>query len=104
MEQITRLIGRDELINQLVKELRKGKHVLLTGPLGIGKSAVLNAALQQLTRQRKSSQQEELASPEARSFPHHCALTVVHLHDHQTKGQFVELARQFLEAGMDCQT
>lgn len=25
---------------------------------------------------------------------------MVHLHDHQTKGQFVELARQFLEAGI----
>ncbi len=94
------LVGREALVSQIVRELRKGKHVLLTGPVGIGKSAVLNAALQQLTGRRQSSPQGKPASPEARSSPRHGGLTVVHLHDHQAKGQFVELARQLLMMGI----
>jgi putative transcriptional regulator len=39
------LVGRDELIAEVVREIKKGKHVVLTGAVGIGKSAVLQAAL-----------------------------------------------------------
>ena len=46
MDDIVGLIGRDELVSDLVAEIRKGKHVILTGPVGIGKSAVLKAALE----------------------------------------------------------
>ena len=56
-------------------EIKKSKHVILTGPVGIGKSAVLRAALE------KVSGQVEL---------------LIKLHDHQAKGQFVEMARQML--------
>jgi hypothetical protein len=58
-----------------VAEIKKSKHVILTGPVGIGKSAVLRAALE------KVSGQVEL---------------LIKLHDHQAKGQFVEMARQML--------
>jgi len=37
------LIGRDELLADLRREVTKGRHVLLTGPAGIGKSALLRA-------------------------------------------------------------
>ena len=75
MDEIVGLIGRDEVVADLVAEIRKGKHVILTGPVGIGKSAVLKAALDRLGAQ---------------------APLLIRLHDHQAKGQFVEMARQML--------
>ena len=75
MDNIVGLIGREELVSDLVAEIKKSKHVILTGPVGIGKSAVLRAALE------KVSGQVEL---------------LIKLHDHQAKGQFVEMARQML--------
>jgi energy-coupling factor transporter ATP-binding protein EcfA2 len=79
MDEIVGLIGRDDLVAGLVAEIRKGKHVILTGPVGIGKSSVLKAALE------KVSGQVEL---------------LIKLHDHQAKGQFVEMARQMLALGL----
>lgn len=75
MDDIVGLIGRDEVVADLAAEIRKGKHVILTGPVGIGKSAVLKAALDRLG--------DRLA-------------LVIRLHDHQAKGQFVDMARQML--------
>jgi len=79
MDDIVGLIGRDELVADLVAEIRKGKHVILSGPVGIGKSAVLKAALAQV--QGKID-------------------LLIRLHDHQAKGQFVEIARQMLALGL----
>ena len=79
MDSIVGLIGRDDVVADLVTEIRKGKHVILTGPVGIGKSAVLREALVQV-----SSKIGE----------------VIKLHDHQAKGQFVEMARQMLSLGL----
>ncbi|BBM60825.1 ATPase (plasmid) [Nitrosococcus oceani] len=87
-------MGREALVSSIVKELRKGKHVLLSGPVGVGKSAVLEAALGKLQGR------EATPSPERQSSRPCRALTVVHLHDHQAKGQFVEMARQLLAAGI----
>jgi hypothetical protein len=53
--------------------------VILAGPVGIGKSAVLKAALE------KAGDRIEL---------------LIKLHDHQAKGQFVEMARQMLAVGL----
>ena len=78
MDRITGIIGRDALIEETRREIRKGKHVLLSGPVGIGKSAVLAAAL--------------AAVPAGR--------ILIRLFDHQAKGQFVEMARQMLAAGL----
>jgi len=79
MDDIVGLVGRDDLVDDLVAEIRKGKHVILTGPVGIGKSAVLRAALD------KAADKIEL---------------LIKLHDHQAKGQFVEIARQMLALGL----
>jgi energy-coupling factor transporter ATP-binding protein EcfA2 len=80
MKHVTGLIGRDELIERVAREARKGRHLLLVGPVGIGKSAVLEAAIDRLLVRQ--------------------ARVVLHLHDHQAKGQFLELARGLLEAGL----
>lgn len=75
MDNIVGLIGRDELVSDLVAEIKKGKHVILIGPVGIGKSAVLRAALDKLSGNLN---------------------WLIKLYDHQAKGQFVEMARQML--------
>ena len=80
MKAVTGLIGRDALIETVAREARKGHHLLLTGPVGIGKSAVLDAALDRLLLRQQR--------------------TVLHLSEHQAKGQFLELARGLLESGL----
>lgn len=52
MKRITGLIGRDELVIDIVREIRKEKHVLLTGRTGIGKSRVLEAAIKRIERRQ----------------------------------------------------
>jgi len=79
MDRIVGLIGRDEVVEELIAEIRKGKNVILTGGIGIGKSVVLKTALEQL----------------GDKVP-----LVIKLHDHQAKGQFVEMARQMLMLGL----
>ncbi len=76
MDRVIGLIGRDEVVADLVAEIRKGKHVILTGSVGMGKSAVLRVALEQVSDR---------------------VGLIIRLHDHQAKGQFVEMARQMLE-------
>jgi energy-coupling factor transporter ATP-binding protein EcfA2 len=80
MKPLTGLIGREDLVEKIAREARKGRHLLLVGPVGIGKSAVLEAALDRLLVRQ--------------------ARVVLHVHDHQAKGQFLELARGLLEAGL----
>jgi hypothetical protein len=75
MDDIVGLQGRDELLTTFIGEVNKGKNVLLTGSVGIGKSAVMRAGLKAL----------------AAKLP-----LLITLHDHQAKGQFVEMARQML--------
>ncbi len=79
MNRIVGLFGRDDVVAELIAEMRKGKHIIITGPIGIGKSALLWEAL-------------ELVSETIGQ--------VVKLHDHQAKGQFVEMARQMLNLGL----
>jgi len=79
MDRIVGLIGRDEVVEELMAEIRKGKNVILTGGIGMGKSVVLKTALEQL----------------GDKVP-----LVIKLHDHQAKGQFVEMARQMLMLGL----
>lgn len=45
MDAPTGILGRAALIEDARIELKKGKHLLLAGPVGIGKSAVLTQAL-----------------------------------------------------------
>ncbi len=79
MDNLIGLVGRAALVGDLVAEIKKGKHVILTGPVGIGKSAVLKAALDSV------GDQVEL---------------LIRLYDHQAKGQFIEMARQMLALGL----
>lgn len=79
MDNIVGLLGREEVVDNLVAEIKKGKHVILTGPVGIGKSAVLWAALERVGKQID---------------------WLIMLRDHQAKGQFVDMARQMLALGL----
>jgi energy-coupling factor transporter ATP-binding protein EcfA2 len=80
MKHVTGLIGRDDLIERVTREARKGRHLLLTGRPGIGKSTVLEAVIDRLIVRRD--------------------LTLIHVNEHQAKGQFLELARGLLESGL----
>ena len=80
MKNITGLIGRDDLIERVAREARKGRHLLLTGRPGAGKSAVLEAVIDRLIARRD--------------------LIVLQVDEHQAKGQFLEIARGLLESGL----
>ena len=80
MRHVTGLIGRDELIEKITREARKGRHLLLTGPAGVGKSTLLEAVIDRLIVRRD--------------------LIVLHVNEHQAKGQFLEIARGLLESGL----
>ncbi len=80
MKHITGLIGRDELVERVAREARKGRHLLLTGRPGVGKSTILEAVLDRLIVRRD--------------------LIVLHVNEHQAKGQFLEIARGLLESGL----
>ena len=80
MKDITGLIGRDDLIEKVAREARKGRHILLTGPVGVGKSVVLDAVIDRLIVRRD--------------------LVVLHVNEYQAKGQFLEIARGLLESGL----
>ena len=80
MKLIIGLIGRDDLVEQIAREARKGRHLLLTGPVGIGKSAVLEAVIDRLLLRQQR--------------------TVIQVNEHQAKGQFLGIARGLLESGL----
>jgi energy-coupling factor transporter ATP-binding protein EcfA2 len=107
MKKITGLMGRDELVGQVVTEIKKGKHVVLTGPVGIGKSAVLEAALKVIEplesewRQFDSIDQAGEGGPRALTDTRASSrLVLVYVSDHQGKGQFVQMARRLMETGI----
>lgn len=77
MADITGLVGREELLARVMREIGKGKHVLLTGGVGLGKSVLLASALDRMHGQ-----------------------AVIRLKDHQAKAQFVEMAKQLLAMDM----
>lgn len=80
MRHITGMIGREELIEKITREARKGRHLLLTGPAGVGKSTILEAVIDRLIVRQD--------------------LTLIHVNEHQAKGQFLEIARGLLESGL----
>jgi energy-coupling factor transporter ATP-binding protein EcfA2 len=116
VKELTGLIGRDALVQQIAQEVRKGRHVLLTGAAGVGKSAVLEAVIERIERRRSEHPHTaaELEEPgkrqdtapaaptpppvtERRANRRH---TVIYVTDHQTKAQFVAIARRLLETGL----
>ena len=113
MRDITGLIGRENTVEKAAQEVRKGRHVLLTGPVGVGKSEVLNAVLERLERRRGERapvdvetddpprEREERAERERDGHARRKrAQTVIHVADHQPKAQFVAIARRLLAAGL----
>jgi energy-coupling factor transporter ATP-binding protein EcfA2 len=107
MQQITGLMGRDDLVAQIVREIQKGKHLVLSGSVGVGKSAVLEAALKLIEPRPSEWYQFEPLEAErpAGTAPAPAAMdpkarVLVFLSDHQAKGQFVQLARRLIETGL----
>ena len=105
------LIGRDPLIAEVVREIKKGKHVVLTGPIGIGKSAVLMAALKHIEPRRSEWRQFDPVAYDANGAdaeateasgppPGQRDRILVYLSEHQAKGQFVQMARRLIETGI----
>jgi energy-coupling factor transporter ATP-binding protein EcfA2 len=113
VKAITGLIGREALVEKIVQEVRKGRHVILTGAVGVGKSAILEAVIEQLERRRGErlkidAESDELpGEADAREEPYRHqerrqqrTLTVVYIGDHQPKAQFVCIARRLLAVGI----
>lgn len=80
MKNITGLIGRDDLVEKVAREARKGRHILLTGPVGVGKSTILEAVIDRLILRQQC--------------------LIIHVTEHQAKGQFLEITRALLETGL----
>lgn len=108
MRDLTGLIGREHLVEKAAQEVRKGRHVLLTGQVGVGKSSVLEAILERLERRRDERAPVDAESDDPISEPNtgrpsqrqRRTLTVIHLGDHQPKAQFVGIARKLLTVGL----
>ena len=113
MRDITGLIGRDDLVEKAAQEVRKGRHVVLTGKVGVGKSSVLEAILECLERRREERApvdaesddppSERGARAERERYGHERSKrtrTVIHVTDHQPKAQFVAITRKLLAAGL----
>ena len=113
MKKVVGLIGREELVVRIFTEVGKGRHMILTGGMGVGKSAVLEAVLERIERRRSerqatNSESEELpeeeeqqaAPPPQEEKRQNRTFTLVHVSDHQAKGQFVSMARRLLAAGI----
>jgi len=103
------IFGRDELISQVATEIKKGKHVVLSGPTGIGKSAVLLEALKLIEPRETEWYQFDLVATEAGDTEVSPVLcdddgrkdqVLVYLSDHQAKAQFVQMARRLVETGI----
>lgn len=113
MKDLIGLIGRDDLVEKMVKEVKKGRHIILTGRVGCGKSAVLEAVLEQIERRRDerlkvNAEDDELPGEEERQEAQRLYgdkrtirnFTLVYVSDHQAKGQFIAIARRLLQAGI----
>ena len=108
MRDITGLIGRENIVEKASQEVRKGRHVILTGKVGVGKSSVLEAILERLERRRGERAPVDVETDDPPSEPNagrpsqrqRRTQTVIHVADHQPKAQFVDIARKLLAAGL----
>ena len=115
LQKITGLIGRDELVKKVLKEIRMKRHIVLTGKIGAGKSAILEAVARSVERRADERRQLdpiasdiELSTTDQRQQGAHEGqerrqarqLTMIYLWDHQTKGQFITIARRLLAVGI----
>lgn len=113
MKDVTGLVGRDDLVEKAAQEFRKGRHIILTGEAGSGKSAVLEGVLERVERRRDERQKidsesdvlpdEEEKQRILKEFGERRKVrtqTLVFVVDHQPKGQFISIARRLLEVGI----
>ena len=112
MRDITGLIGRENIVEKATQEVRKGRHVILTGRVGLGKSSVLNAILARLERRRSERAPVDSETDDPASEPdtepdtgrpsqrRRRTQTIIHIADHQPKAQFICIARRLLEVGL----
>lgn len=108
MREVTGLIGRENLVEKATQEVRKGRHILLTGQVGVGKSSVLNAILEHLERRRNERAPVDAETDNPLSEPNtgrpsqrqNRSQTVIHISDHQPKAQFICITRRLLAAGL----
>ena len=112
MRDITGLIGRENIVEKATQEVKKGRHVILTGKVGLGKSSVLNAILERLERRRSERSPVDTETDDPPSEPNtepgtgrpsqrqRRSQTVIHIADHQPKAQFICIARRLLEVGL----
>lgn len=104
------LFGRAELLAEVVREIQKGKHLVLTGPVGVGKSALLEAALKQIEPRVSEWYQFDTLAAETGELdiapaplpadPGRRDRVLVYLAEHQAKGQFVQMARRLIGTGL----
>jgi energy-coupling factor transporter ATP-binding protein EcfA2 len=100
--------GRDELINEVANEIKKGKHLVLTGAVGVGKSTVLRAALKSVERRVSERRHfnpltESTGVPDPN--PQQCRRRqqnriLIYITESQAKAQFVQIAKRLLETGI----
>ena len=100
--------GRDELINEVANEIKKGKHLVLTGAVGVGKSTVLRAALKSVERRVSERRHfnpltESTGVPDPN--PQQCrrrqqTRILIYITESQAKAQFVQIAKRLLETGI----
>jgi len=113
MKDLIGLIGRDDLVEKITREVNKGRHIILTGQVGCGKSAVLEAVLEQIERRKDerikfNAEDDELPGEAVRQEAQRLYgdkrqtrnFTLVYVSDHQAKGQFIAIARRLLQAGI----
>ncbi len=81
--------------------------MLLTGPVGIGKSAILDAAIRNIAQRRSDRYQldplvEEAPLPDFEHGERRTTqgLILVYVAEHQAKGQFLTIAKRLLETGL----
>lgn len=103
------ILGRDDLIADTVREIKKGKHVVLTGPTGVGKSAVLLEALKRVEPRESEWYQfdpvaceagDVHAEPDLIEDPGRKDQILIYLADHQAKAQFIQIAHRLIETGV----
>ncbi|MBK1695401.1 ATPase [Chromatium weissei] len=100
--------GRDELIHEVANEIKKGKHLVLTGAIGVGKSSVLRESLKHIERrvsERRHFNPLTENAPQLTEEQRQCRRrsrnrVLIYITESQAKAQFVQIAKRLLETGI----
>lgn len=104
------LFGREDLVADVVAEIKKGKHLVLTGAVGCGKSAVLEAALKVIEPRVSEWYQFDTVGTETGQTqvnpaplppqPGRRDRVLVYVSESSAKGQFVQIVRRLIATGL----